>query len=1081
MKNNNTFNIFRQKVIAGITLTVYLGALFVPGISQAATINFSNIPLFLTTNITPNILMMYGNSNSMDEDATGAAVGSTASTSKSQIARQAILSVANSYLNKVNMGLLAYQQYTSGSNAVTLNYLSNSFYDASYNPSNYNPNYTGDRASTTKRFRSPNPSNTSNYIYYNVDLPFYSSSYPGNTFCFSYTAHAFNNGENPVTGPWDTYYCYSSKTTTSDTLPPQTQATKATGYGYSGYQYASQFYPTDSDLGQGITDFGTLLVSTYVGKAWFSNASPGKGYLHIPIASLNSTQLAKFNTKLAVSQFTTNSPYGSSYPLENAGLTPLQGTVETASSYFSGTLTDSAQGGPASLPPQACGKNFLVLLTDGFPSVTDTGVPSSDTTTMLNNLTTAVSKAYSGANVTTYIVGFALPFGANPNQLDAIANAGGTGTSFYANDPTSLSQAFSTIFSNILSRTAAASSVALSSGYISSGSAVYQAKFNSGNWSGDLLSIPINSQGQLPNNQSTINWSAATQLNSTLPTNRVIETYKPSTGTGIAFEWPVNSATPTSTELDTSQITALNTNMAGTVDNNGATRLSYLRGDATNESTLYRSRGFKLGDIVNSSPIFVGPPTSNYSDTGYSTFATNNANRVPIVYVGANDGMLHGFNSITGNEVIGYVPSEVYKNLSALSDPTYNSNHKFYVDGSPNYGDAYINSTWQTVLLSGMSSGGRGIFALNITNPSNFSEANSARNVLFEYNSTIDSDVGYIWNAPLILKMNNGKWAAVFGNGVDSTGTGLSTLFVVDLATGSLIKKISVGTGSVSSPGGITGIAAIDKDGNGTADYVYATDINGYVWKFDLTSSNPSNWGNYYGTKALFSAGQPITVTPQVSVSPNGGYLVYFGTGKYLENGDNTTTTQNAFYGIQDPDVASATMPISSSTLQQQTITTTTIGTTVYRTMSSNAVNYTTQNGWYVNLPLSGERVVTNPILRNGRIIFTTLVPSTATCSYGGTSWLMEFNYLTGGQLSTQAFDTNGDGTINSSDTIVSGVQLGSIASAPTVLQGLGTSSNPLENKFINQSSGTVTTVLESGSTQSDRRSAWREIIKTLF
>lgn len=1080
MKKNKY--IFRKKVIAAITSALYLTTFCLPDIAHGATITFSNIPLFLTTNITPNILMMYGNSNSMDEDASGAAVGSTDATSKSQIARQAILSVANSYLNKVNMGLLAYQQYTSGTNAVALNYLSNSFYDASYNPANYNASYTGDRASTTKRYRSPNPSATSNYIYYNVDLPFYSSTNQGNLFCFSYTAKAFNNGENPVTGPWDTYYCYAKKTTTTDTLPTQSQATKApTSTGYSSYQYTSTFYPTDSDLGQGITDFGTLLVSTTVGQAWFSNASPGKGYVHIPIASLTSTQLAKFTTKLAVSQFKTNSPYGATYPLENAGLTPLQGTVETAASYFSGTLTDTTQGGPATLPAQACGKNFLVLLTDGFPSVTDAGTPSSDTTTMLNSVTTAVSNAYSGANVTTYIVGFALPFGTNPQQLDVIANAGGTGTSYYADDPTSLSQAFSTIFSNILSRTAAAASVALSSGYISSNSSVYQAKFNSSNWSGDLLSIPLSSSGQLPSNQSTINWSAATQLNNIAATSRVIETYKPSTGKGIAFEWPVNSASPTSTELDASQITALNTNMAGTVDSKGSTRLPYLRGDATNETTVFRTRGFKLGDIINSSPIYVAPPSNNYSDTGYSAFTTTYANRSPTVYVGANDGMLHGFNSSTGNEVLAYVPSEVYKNLSSLSDPTYASNHKFYVDGSPNYGDAYINSTWRTVLLSGLNAGGRGIFALDITDPTQFSEANSSKNVLFEYNSTTDTDTGYIWQQPLILKMNTGKWAAVFGNGVDSTGTGLSTLFVVDLATGTLVKKISVGTGSVSAPGGITGIAAVDKDGNGTADYVYATDINGYVWKFDLSSSSTANWGNYYGTKALFSAGQPITITPQVSVSPNGGYLIYFGTGKYLENGDNTTTAQNAFYGIRDPDVATATMPITTSTLQQQTISTTTVGTTVYRTMSSNAVNYTTQNGWYVNLPLSGERVVTNPVLRNGRIIFTTLVPSTATCSYGGTSWLMEFNYLTGGQLTTQAFDTNGDGTINSSDTIVAGVQLGSIASAPTVLQGLGTSTNPLENKFINQSSGTVTSVLESGSTQSDRRSAWREIVKTLF
>ncbi|MHB1936880.1 MAG: pilus assembly protein [Acidobacteriaceae bacterium] len=673
------------------------------------------------------------------------------------------------------------------------------------------------------------------------------------------------------------------------------------------------------------------------------------------------------------------------------------------------------------------------------------------------------------------------PIFVGQSTVDDLWHAAVDGRGEFYNTP-NIAAGIQNLLANAAARTASASAVALSSGTYTTNSALYQARFSSADWSGQLLDYPINLNGTV---SSTASWDAGQVINSqNWDTGRQILTYALNgqpTGTGVPFRW---------TSLGPNEQTDLNTNIGGTVDGEGAARLTYLRGDPTNEGTGldFRKRPTsKLGDIIDSAPLYVGAPDFNYQSASYTSFVQTYTNRTPMVYVGANDGMLHGFNANTGQELLAYVPRAVYSNLSALTSPTYT--HLYYVDGSPGAGDAeFSNSTWHSVLVSGLGAGGRGVFALDITNPSNFSESNAASLVLWEFDSTSDPDLGYTFGTPTIVQMANGEWAAVFGNGYNNTGTGTAILYVVDIQTGALIAKIDTGVGSTTTPNGLSQPTVVYAPGTTEAQYVYAGDIDGDMWKFDVSSTNPSQWGVAYSShgkpaplyQAVDGSGnpQPITTAPQVGQGPTlsgtpTGYMVYFGTGTYFLTGDNTNTSQQSFYGIWDDGQIVPNRVANPSALVQQTVTNvvTAYGNT-YRVISSNPVVYTgppSPMGWYMDLT-TGERSVTNSILHNGRIIFTTTIPSTQPCSYGGNSWLMELDSMTGGQLSYSPFDVNGDGSINSGDYLTlpggktapaGGLEMGTIVSAPSIQippQGPGT-----ETKTFSALNGSLPQVKEAG------------------
>ncbi|MDX1253172.1 MAG: hypothetical protein IDH49_13155 [Gammaproteobacteria bacterium] len=712
----------------------------------------------------------------------------------------------------------------------------------------------------------------------------------------------------------------------------------------------------------------------------------------------------------------------------------------------------------------------------------------------------------------TYTIGFSAA-----NQMLQDAAAYGGGQYFTAFDEDTLTAALQQVVANIASRVGSAAAVAFNTATLSTNSAVYQARFNSAQWSGELLSYaldPLNG-----NIASTESWNAAAKLDS--QTSRKILTYNPTLKKGIPFTW-------NTTNLSAAQQSDLNMGTSS-VDNKGADRLAYLRGDRSNEGpgTVaapkldFRIRASVLGDITHSSPVYVGRPDLPYPDTApfptsagskYSDFKAAQANRAGIVYVGANDGMLHGFDAATGEETIAYVPHNLFsanatEGLHYLTDKNYQ--HRYYVDLGPTVSDVYIATTpggtvgWKTILIGGEGGGGMGLFALDVTNPSAFSESGAVPDdvVMWEFSSADDADLGYTFSKPAVALMNNGKWAVIFGNGYNDGGSGQAKLFIAYLEGGLdgvwtlNTDYLKITTGAGSSGAGANGLASptlIDLDNNGTVDRVYAGDLQGNMWAFDLSDASASNWGVAYKQgstpKPLFVAknaanvAQAITTKVVVAKHPTEAnsssntpnLLVFFGTGQYLVTADQSSTSTQTFYGVWDK----GTKDLNRSNLVAQTFLT---GFPAdVRVPSDNAVNYNNKSGWYIDLDstsaATGERVITNPKIRDDYVFFNTMIPNTAACSFGGSSWLMSVKLVNGGNPDKPVFDYNNDNKVDSTDKVTNGSQtvaaggrkIGSIAAESVFLGKHQYTANSGENIDERRT--------DTGNTGGTGRLSWREI-----
>ena len=492
-------------------------------------------------------------------------------------------------------------------------------------------------------------------------------------------------------------------------------------------------------------------------------------------------------------------------------------------------------------------------------------------------------------------------------------------------------------------------------------------------------------------------------------------------------------------------------------------RIAYLRGDRSNEDTKgykFRKRKSVLGDIIHSTAIYVGRPDLVWPDSKqlvfggsankYLGFINASKGRKPVVYVGANDGMLHGFYAVTGKELLAYVPGNLYSTLSGegyhyLTDPEYK--HRYYVNATPVVSDVFIkksglNQGWRTVLVGSEGAGGRGIFALDVTEPANFTEGNAAGVVLWEFNNSHDEHLGYTLSTPTIAPMPNGRWAAIFGNGYQDTATdtatdktaGEASLVIVYLDGGSggqWVKgkdylRISTGVGSVANRNGLSTPNVVDTDNDAIADRVYAGDVQGNLWVFDLSNKSDTQWKVAFNGQPLFDgdAKQPITAQPEIirhpSVNSNSqntpNLMVYFGTGQYITAGDNTNTDVQAFYAVWDRGDGNRK---KKHLLKQALLSTSktdgrVTAPNIWQEKGKNYKGVGTGNryGWYLELP-KGERVVTAAHHRTELIHFNTLTPSDIRpCSAGGTGWMMSLRASSGGPPEDAAFDFNNDNTL---------------------------------------------------------------------
>lgn len=670
------------------------------------------------------------------------------------------------------------------------------------------------------------------------------------------------------------------------------------------------------------------------------------------------------------------------------------------------------------------------------------------------------------------------------------------------------------------------SGVTTPSGTLTSDTLVYQARFGSDPWYGEFNAYPINSDGTIESDSPA--FEAGELLKQRSPESRVVFTYNGKDGVRFFID---NSGVGSST-ISVNQgkvfgryVKEINNRIRGFNRIDEKDIVAYIRGETKNESRnigFLRSRTSVLGDIIHSSPHYIGKPFLAYADESYLTFKEKYKGRNPMVAVGANDGMLHIFHAQTGEELMAYVPGNMgyWTNLPYLSDPEYS--HAYYVDGEIASNDVYIDSLndWRTILVGGLRAGGQGIYALNVTK-GQFSEsdADALNSVLFEFSDEDDEDMGYVFGTPQIVKMQNDQWAIVVGNGYNATKkeypsgeddddyskSKQATLFVMFIdkgldgtwTPGTDYIKIPVGD---KSSNGLSEPFPVDVDGDYKVDYIYAGDLEGNVHRFDVRSTKPSDWTSSNATKVLYAGSKehPITTPLVVGPHPQGvskGVYVYFGTGKYIELEDNSSLNQptQTVMGIIDTLSPSQGTVYGTTTLLKQSIL---ASYEDLRATSDNNLDLLQQNGWYMNLEVNGqnygERIIGRPKLRNQRLIFATIIPNGTDanmCDQNvGISWLMEVDARDGSRLGMPPYDINRDGLFTEADYAYyydpttgekkyvphSGVKsdVGIIGQTPSIITDM---QNEKEYKFLSGSEG-LSTKTESIDERFRGRQSWQQV-----
>ncbi len=589
------------------------------------------------------------------------------------------------------------------------------------------------------------------------------------------------------------------------------------------------------------------------------------------------------------------------------------------------------------------------------------------------------------------------------------AAVNGHGSYFSAKDPASMARGLANALNNLKVRNAAASASATSTPNVTQDdNDIFSATFRTVKWDGELVAQKIDTA--TGNLLPTVTWEAQALLDSKVDDttdSRIIYTPDAATSplTRKTFTWASLTAAERA-YFDNKCVGATQMSQCSSFDaaqkalaNNGQKMVDFLRGQKEMEITtppLYRDRDHVLGDIASAKPAYVRNPRRNYGDVGYGAFKSTHASRQAMVYVAANDGMLHALNATTGEEQWAYVPRMIYPDLYYLADTNYQNNHRYYVDGSPEAADVYINGAWRTILVAGLNKGGRGYYALDITDPTDpimlweFCSSSAVCNLA-------DADLGYSYGNPVITKRaSDGKWVVVFTSGYNnvSPGNGQGWFYVVDAADGTLLNKVSTLVGDTTTPSGlarITGLAQNAQTDN-TVETIYGGDLLGNLWRLDMATTTVTQLGAMTDNLGV---AQPITSRPELGKCDN-TVMVFAGTGKYLGISDLTDLQRQTMYGIKDSSASHGVIRTSSAIQQSFSP----LGGGGY-TVSNNAVDLSAVPGWYVDFDQnSGERVNLDPALIFGNLLVITNQPSDiSACSTGGSSYKYEFNYCTGSYL----------------------------------------------------------------------------------
>jgi type IV pilus assembly protein PilY1 len=586
------------------------------------------------------------------------------------------------------------------------------------------------------------------------------------------------------------------------------------------------------------------------------------------------------------------------------------------------------------------------------------------------------------------------------------AAVNGRGKYFSAMSASSLSDAINSVFDSVREEAGAAAAAATTSLELISGdnNKLFSASYTTQQWTGDLKAYLFN--GTTGVVSSTPLWSAQARLDARVDsrTHSDRKIYFNSSSSLTEFSY---SALTTTQKTDfnnlcvtstLSQCASLSVDEKATA-NSGDNLVNYLRGDRTYEvgktNGAFRKREHILGDIINGAPVYVGKPPFKYADTGYADYVTDHSDRKPMVYIAANDGMLHAISAGSddgGAELWAFIPSAVLPNLSKLAETDYANKHRYFVDGAPTVADVKIGGAWKTILVGGLNKGGKSYYALDITDP-------ESPQFLWEFTTT---DMGYTFGAPVVTKKKDGTWVVAVTSGINnSTGDGRGHLYLVDAATGALLTDLPTSEGSASTPSNLSqlNVWIENSDTDNTSVRYYGGDMQGNLWRFD-PDANHGAVASATKLAVLRTGGstpQPITTRP-VTVELYGKPVVIVATGRYMGDPDVTDTNVQSVYAIRDTltDTGWGDVQADVSNFTKQTMTVS--GTSA--SVTSHTVDWT-KGGWWLNFPNSGERMFVDMDLQLNTLAISTAVPNGNPCASGGSSWLYFLYAATGSKLSS--------------------------------------------------------------------------------
>lgn len=1036
--------------------------------------------LFTTASVQPNVLFILDNSNSMDQDFYGNAICSWKTGSRSVEGRRALIDIVGAYADYMRIGLMSYKLPSSSKYK-----LHETQYFASYDPTSYCPNpppeclefcktgneslrpvcynacvaqnpsfhtwyaftgATGDEilnnyaVGTEQRNRyceliypknqsRPNPEDAGHSIYAKVPGTLYSSSNYGNAFCYSSGYNASESGS-------DSYSCYRIKTGTSDG-----------NSGYATLWFSSSFVPTDEDIALGFSDFGRRMSWQYSGQTWFANSSPGIGYLHVacdenPVDnSHKNALLAKMATKESdesgyMACTSTSNPNTCAY-IVNAGLTPTAGTFQTATDYFKGSST----------PIQYwCQRNFIVYVTDGLPSVNESGTKGSTDALMpaalakiagLRSITKKITGKDYNFEIKTYVLGMGLTEEAK-TQVDAMAVAGGTaedGHAFYADNPAQLSTALSKIISAIIENTYSFSSASVASTRTESENYLYEASFEPRNgqayWPGHLKKYVICSNSDdNPNNDCPegevegniigvdLNWcngtgDAGVCLKNRDHAARTITTYQ--SGAFTAFN-ATNFSTPAS--------------VGAASDAARLATIGFIQGDPA-----YKADRWKLGDVFHSNPITIGRPSAFYSAPGFDAFRTSVNSRTGIVVIGGNDGQFHAFRMSDGEEAWSFMPPNM---PPLLNDIRTGTTHSYLVDGPTMVVDVKLDTEgWTTLMMFGLGrGGGNTIWSSSPSCDSGFSPTYSAGTPYYcgyyVFDATTTADMftspqptehpaviagwthpvikpraadgpflGEPWSRITAGKVKLGgveKWLGFFGGGFNGTHCSSSScddtrgkgFFAVDLNDGNVVWSFTYGASGQNAlmTHSLPAHPAIaDTDNDGYIDTAYCGDLNGNMWRFNFCDKAGIDGGTCTSTahwtgSLFFDAAGGGEGLRPVYNYPTVTKDRAHNIWVYWSTGDKSDPAANC----TNEKVLGIKDNDRSGTFSLNDLNNVTSGT--------QECNPATDQGWYINFT-GREKALTDITVFGGVVYFTTFVPPQGAdvCGTAGESFLYAIDY----------------------------------------------------------------------------------------